>query len=186
MSIQRICVFCGSRAGSGPGYMDTARRLGKVIAEHGMGVVYGGATVGMMGVVANAALEAGGQVIGVIPRFLVDKEIAHGKLSQLFVVESMHERKAQMVELSDAFIALPGGSGTLDEFFEVFTWSQLGFHHKPLALVNVNGYYEHLLGFMDRAVADGFMPAEHRTRILVRDDPDSTVAAIKQHLCQPD
>jgi len=140
-SLRRLCVFCGSASGVRPEYEAAARELGTVLAGRGVGVVYGGASVGLMGVVADSALAAGGEVIGIIPQALVDREVAHAGLSELHVVGSMHERKALMAELSDAFVALPGGMGTLEELFEVFTWRQLGLHAKPIALLDVAGYW---------------------------------------------
>jgi uncharacterized protein (TIGR00730 family) len=178
MNIRRICVFCGSRPGLRPGYVAAAHELGTVLARRGIGLVYGGAAVGTMGVLADAALAAGGEVLGVIPGSLFDKEIAHRGVSELFVVESMHARKARMAELADAFITLPGGSGTLDEFFEIFTWAQLGFHHKPCGLINLHGYYDHLLGFLDHAVNEGFLLPDHRALIQVRDTPAALIDAL--------
>lgn len=177
MVIRRICVFCGSRPGTRPEYLDQARATGRLLAERGIGLVYGGATVGTMGQLADAALTAGGEVIGVMPGSLVEREIAHRGLTGLYEVDSMHARKALMVELSDGFMALPGGGGTLDEFFEVFTWAQLGFHRKPCALIDVSGFYRPLLAFLERAVADGFIPAEHRQMIAVATDPAEIIDA---------
>lgn len=177
VAIRRICVFCGSRPGARPEYLACARATGRALAERGIGLVYGGATVGTMGALADAALAAGGEVIGVMPRALVDREIGHRGVTELHEVDSMHARKALMVELSDGFMALPGGSGTMDEFFEVFTWAQLGFHRKPVALINVSGFYQPVLEFFDRAVADGFIPAEHRQMITVADDPAAVLDA---------
>lgn len=170
MRIRRVCVFCGSKAGARPEYMESARQTGQLLAERGIGLVYGGASIGTMGALANGALAAGGEVIGVIPRSFVDREIAHSGLSQLHLVGSMHERKALMVELADGFVALPGGSGTLDEFFEVFTWAQLGFHDKPCAFIDVRGYYQPLIAFLDHAVDEHFISRPHRDKILVAPD----------------
>ena len=175
MAIRRICVFCGSRVGTRPEYLACARTTGTLLAGRGIGVVYGGSTVGTMGALADAALAAGGEVIGVIPGSLVEREIAHRGLTELHEVESMHARKALMVDLSDGFIALPGGSGTMDEFFEVFTWAQLGFHAKPCALIDVSGFYQPLLTFLRRAVADGFIPSEHLDLITVGVDVASVL-----------
>lgn len=177
MGISRICVFCGSRAGNRPEYLACAQATGRLLAERGIGVVYGGATVGTMGALADAALAAGGEVIGVMPGSLIEREIAHRGLTALHEVDSMHARKALMVELSDGFIALPGGSGTMDEFFEVFTWAQLGFHRKPSALIDVSGFYQPLLAFFTRAVSDGFIPAEHMEMITVAASPDEVLDA---------
>jgi uncharacterized protein (TIGR00730 family) len=169
--MSRLCVFCGSNEGARPEYAAAARALGREIATQGLGLVYGGASVGLMGIVADAALEAGGEVIGVIPESLWQKEIAHRGLTELRVVASMHERKAQMADLSDGFIALPGGIGTLEELFEVWTWSQLGLHAKPVALLNVADYYTPLIRFLDSAVAERFLRPEHRRVLLVDSDP---------------
>ncbi len=160
-----VCVFCGSSSGSQSRYTDAARQLGSELAARNMGLVYGGASVGLMGTIADAALAAGGRVTGVIPQSIVDHEIAHDHLSELHVVQSMHERKAMMEELSDLFIALPGGFGTLDETFEILTWAQLGLHRKPVGLLNVNGYYDGLLQFANHQVKDGFVRAEHRAML---------------------
>jgi uncharacterized protein (TIGR00730 family) len=168
--MKRILVFCGSSPGARPEYAASATQLGRLLAERGLGLVYGGASVGLMGAVADAALAAGGEAIGVIPRRLVEREIAHAGLSELHVVDSMHERKALMAELSDGVIALPGGSGTLDELFELFTWSQLGLHRKPIGLLDVAGYWQPLLAFLEHAVNERFLRAEHRDTLLVERD----------------
>ena len=169
MPLDRLCVFCGSSPGHNPAYVAAAAQLGKLLAERRIGVVYGGASIGLMGALADAAQAAGGEVIGVIPRALVEWEVAHTGLADLRVVGSMHERKALMAELSDGFIALPGGIGTLEELFEVWTWAQLGSHGKPCALLNVLGYYDRLLGFLDSVVGEGFLRPPHRTMLLVGD-----------------
>ncbi|HSU81735.1 MAG TPA: TIGR00730 family Rossman fold protein [Thermoanaerobaculia bacterium] len=166
-----LCVFCGSNPGASPAYAEAAARLGRIVAERGMTLVYGGGRVGLMGVVAGAALAAGGRVIGVIPEALATLELAHDGLTALEVVGSMHERKARMSELSDGFLALPGGIGTLEEWFEVWTWSQLGFHPKPCGLLNVAGYYDHLLAFLDHVTAERFLNETHRSMAIVGDDP---------------
>jgi uncharacterized protein (TIGR00730 family) len=168
--MERIVIFCGSSPGRRPEYAEAATALGRLLAERGIGVVYGGASVGLMGAVADGALAAGGEVIGVIPRRLLESEIAHAGLSDLRVVETMHERKALMAELSDAVIALPGGTGTLDELFEMFTWSQLGLHRNPIGLLDVAGYWERLLAFLDHMVEERFIYAEHRETLLVEHD----------------
>ncbi|HEY6937198.1 MAG TPA: TIGR00730 family Rossman fold protein [Terriglobales bacterium] len=168
--IQRICVFCGSSDGARPEYLDAATELGKQLAATNIGLVYGGAGVGLMGAVADAVLAAGGEVIGVMPRSLVEREVAHSKVRDLRVVGSMHERKALMAEVADAFIALPGGLGTLEEFFEVWTWAQLGEHTKPLGMLNVAGYYDPLLVFFDHLVSQRFIRPEHRAMVLVEQD----------------
>lgn len=168
-----ICVFCGSHPGNDPAYAEAARRLGQVLAERGTTLVYGGGHVGLMGVVADAALGAGGEVIGVMPGALVDREIGHTGLTKLHVVQSMHERKALMSRLSEGFIALPGGNGTLEEFFEVLTWAQLGEHYKPCGLLNVAGYYDPLLAVFDQMVEKAFLNGEHRKLVLVEEDPSA-------------
>ncbi|VXB31041.1 putative cytokinin riboside 5'-monophosphate phosphoribohydrolase [Pseudomonas sp. 8AS] len=162
MSLKSICVFCGASTGSNPLYREAAVSLGRTLAERGLTLVYGGGAVGLMGVVADAALAAGGQVIGIIPQSLERSEIGHKGLTRLEVVDGMHARKARMAELADAFIALPGGLGTLEELFEVWTWGQLGYHGKPLGLLDVNGFYRQLSGFLDHLVAEGFVRAPHR------------------------
>jgi uncharacterized protein (TIGR00730 family) len=169
--MKRICVFCGSNAGARSEYAEAARALATVLAERKLGIVYGGGNVGLMGVLADAALARGGEVIGVIPQKLVDKEVAHRGVTKLLVVETMHERKALMNDLSDAFLALPGGFGTLDEFFEVLTWSQLGFHGKPCALLNVAGYYDGMLAMLDHAVTERFLRPAHRELVIADTDP---------------
>ena len=168
-----ICVFCGSHPGNDPAYAEAARRLGRTLAERNTTLVYGGGHVGLMGVVADAALGAGGEVIGVMPQALVDREIGHAGLTKLHVVQSMHERKALMSRLSGGFIALPGGNGTLEEFFEVLTWAQLGEHYKPCGLLNVSGYYDPLLSVFDQMVERAFLKKEHREIILVEEDPSA-------------
>lgn len=165
-ALKRICVFCGSNSGADAAYAQAARGLVTLLAERGIGLVYGGGNVGLMGVMADAMLEAGGEVIGVIPQSLVAREVAHHGITELRVVQTMHERKAMMNALSDAFIAMPGGFGTLDEFFEVLTWSQLGYHGKPCGMLDVGGYYRDLLAMLDRAVTDGFLNPAHRALIL--------------------
>jgi uncharacterized protein (TIGR00730 family) len=168
--LKRICVFCGSNAGSRPEYAGAARELAALMAGRGIGLVYGGGNVGLMGVLADAMLAAGGEVIGVIPASLVAREVAHHGVSELRVVQTMHERKALMNELSDGFVALPGGFGTLNEFFEILTWSQLGIHGKPCGLLNVAGYYDDLLRMLDRAVGEKFLRSAHRDLIITDTD----------------
>lgn len=169
--MDRICVFCGSSAGASPAYREAARALGRSLAERGLGLVYGGGGVGLMGTVADAALDAGGEVVGVIPRALQLRELAHARLTTLHVVSSMHERKAKMAELAHGFIALPGGMGTLEEFAEILTWAQLGLHARPCGLLDVAGYYAPLVSFFDKATAEGFVRPEHRRLVLVDTDP---------------
>ena len=170
--MKSLCVYCGSNAGARPDYLLVARQLGGLLAERRIRLVYGGASVGLMGAVADAVLENGGHVTGVIPAELVDKEIAHKGLADLRVVGSMHERKQLMADLSDGFVALPGGLGTLEEFFEIVTWGQLVFHSKPCGLLNVCGYYDRLLDFLDNVVREGMVRPEHRAIIL--HTPDAT------------
>lgn len=170
--MERICVFCGSSPGADAAYAEAAADLGRTLAKRGLGLVYGGGHVGLMGVLANAALAAGGRVTGVIPEALAAKELAHKGLTDLVVVASMHERKALMSELSDAFIALPGGIGTLEEWFEVWTWSQLGFQPKPCGMLNVAGYYGHLLAFLDHMTTERFLSPPHRSMAIVEERAD--------------
>lgn len=177
----RLCVFCGSSFGSKPIYLEMATRLGKALADQGIGLVYGGAAVGLMGAVADAALANGGEVIGVIPRSLQEKEIAHKGLTDLRVVGSMHERKALMAELSDGFIAMPGGIGTLEELFEVWTWAQLGYHRKPCALLNVDGFYNGLTSFLDNLVEEAFVKSNHRQMLIVEHEVAGLLAAIESY-----
>jgi uncharacterized protein (TIGR00730 family) len=176
----RICVFCASANGAGPAYTQTANELGQAIAASGMGLVYGGATVGLMGVLADAALAEGGEVIGVMPDVLMGREIAHRGLTKLHIVRTMHERKALMAEQSDAFIALPGGYGTLDEFIEIVTWAQLKLHQKPCILLNTNGYYDGFLAFLNHGVTQGFIKPENYSLIQIADNVES---ALKLVLC---
>lgn len=175
-----VCVFCGSSPGAHPDYEAAARDLGAALARAGEQVVYGGASIGLMGALADAALEAGGDVVGVIPQSLVDREIAHRGLSELHVVATLHERKARMAELADAFVALPGGAGTLEELFEVYTWGQLGLHSKPVALVNVRGYWDGLLAFLDHALAEGFIQPELRARMAVAEGTKAVLDAVRR------
>lgn len=169
--MRRVCVFCGSSFGLDPVFRRTARQLGALLAERGLELVYGGGNVGLMGEIANATLAHGGYVIGVIPRSLADRELAHSALPDLRVVDSMHERKALMADLADGFIALPGGLGTLEEFCEILTWAQLGFHAKPCGLLSVASYFQPLLAFLEQAVERGFLRPEHLRMVLVEDDP---------------
>ena len=169
--MNKIAVYCGSSAGASDVYGEGARALGRELARRGITLVYGGANVGLMGDVANAVLEAGGRVIGVLPDFLKNREIAHPALSELIIVHSMHERKAKMAELADGFIVLPGGAGTLDEFFEIFTWLQLGLHHKPCGLLNINRYYDPLAALLDHMAKERFMQEKYRSAVLIDEDP---------------
>jgi len=169
----RICVFCGSSPGTDPRYLTAARDMGRTLAGRGLGLVYGGGSVGLMGAVADAALEAGGEVIGVIPQVLQIRELAHQRLTTLHVVGSMHERKALMAELADGFVALPGGMGTLEELSEVLTWAQLGLHARPCGLLDVAGYYDPLIAFFDRAVEAGFLRPAHRRLLVTGTTPEA-------------
>ena len=180
--IRSVCVFCGSSAGRDPDYRAMAARFGRALAESGRRLVFGGGKVGLMGVLADAVLEHGGEVIGVIPRHLVDLEVAHTRLSDLRIVDSMHQRKQMMADLADGFVVLPGGVGTLEEFFEVWTWGQLGLHRKPYGLLNVASYFDPLLTFIDHAVQERFIPAEHRELLLVGEDPDVLLTALDTHV----
>jgi len=175
----RVCVFAGSSSGSKPEYRTAAEDLGRELAARGIELVYGGAHVGLMGGVADAVLAGGGRVTGVIPNALVEKEVAHRGLTDLRVVTSMHERKALMADLSDAFVALPGGWGTLDEMFEILTWAQLGLHRKPCGLLNVEGFFDRLADYLDHALAEGFLTREHRGMLVVADDPDVIIERLK-------
>lgn len=177
--MKTICVFCGSKHGESPQYTAVARELGRALVKDGLGLVYGGGSVGLMTEVADAVLEDDGHVIGVIPQALVDMEVAHLGLPDLRIVQSMHERKALMADLSDGFIAMPGGFGTLEELFEVITWAQLGFHHKPCGILNVDGYYDGLLSFLDHAAEQGFLKQVHRELLLVSDDPIEMVKMLQ-------
>ena len=168
----KICVFTGSRPGARPEYAEAARRLGRALAERNYGLVYGGGKVGLMTVIADTMLAMKGHVTGVIPGDLVAKEVAHKGLSELRIVKTMHERKAVMADLSDGFIAMPGGIGTMEEFFEVLSWAQLGIHNKPCALLNAGGYYRPLINFLDHAVAEDFLKPKHRSLLLIDEEPE--------------
>ncbi len=176
--MQRICVFCGSSRGTRPAYAEAARALGTELARRKLGLVYGGSSIGLMGMLADAALAAGGEVIGVLPRGLFRREVAHTSLTELREVESMHERKALMAELADAFVALPGGYGTLDELFEIVTWAQLGLHRKPIGLLDVEQFFAQLLGYLRHVAQEGFIPSQH-LNLLIRAE---TPAALLDHL----
>lgn len=178
MTLRSICVFCGASPGATPIYQEAAEALGRHLAENGIQLVYGGGAVGLMGMVANAALDAGGEVIGIIPQSLKDAEVGHSGLTRLEVVDGMHARKARMAELSDAFIALPGGLGTLEELFEVWTWGQLGYHAKPLGLLEVNGFFDPLLTFLDHLVQERFVRQPHRDMLQRAASPTELVNAL--------
>jgi hypothetical protein len=170
--IRRICVFCGSNSGSDPAYAEAARALGELFAREGIVLVYGGGSVGLMGEVADAVLRGGGEVIGVIPHALWAREVGHHGLTDLRIVDTMHERKAMMADLADAFIALPGGLGTLEEIFEIWTWSQLGLHAKPVGFLDVNGFFSSLMQFLDRAVRERFVREPHRSIAMIDSDAE--------------
>ena len=169
--IRRLAIFCGSNPGARPDYVEAARSLGRLLAERGIGIVYGGSSVGLMAALADAMMDELGDIIGVIPRMLVEREVANTALSDLRIVDSMHQRKAMMAELADGFVALPGGIGTLEEFFETWTWGQLGMHAKPCGLLNVAGYFDPLLTFLDHAVSEKFVRDVHRGMVVVERDP---------------
>lgn len=182
-SIKRICVFCGSKIGARSVYTDVAQQLGKAIASRGIGLVYGGGSIGLMGVIADAVLKEKGNVIGVIPHALASKEFAHPGLTELRMVSSMHERKAMMAELSDAFIAMPGGFGTFDEFFEILTWAQLGLHAKPIGLLNAEGYFDLLLAFINYVLEERFIQTTHRRLIITYRHPGELLSELTR--CKP-
>lgn len=178
--MKRICVFCGSSPGVRPAYVESARELGRSLVDADMELVYGGGGVGLMGALAQSVLDAGGMVTGVIPRLLVEKELAHKHLSDLHIVESMHERKALMAQLADGFIALPGGIGTLEEFVEILTWSQLGIHQKPCGLLNLEGYYHRFLEFFHHMIEEQFAPPETVQTLVVSAKPDALLQAMSR------
>jgi len=179
--MKSVCVFCGGNPGRNPAYLEAARAFGEQLARNGLELVYGGAQVGLMGAVADATLVHGGEVFGVIPEFIAAREIAHLGVTKLEVVSSMHERKAKMAARADAFVALPGGYGTLDEIFEILTWSQLGLHRKPCAVLNVAGYFDGLLTFLDHAAEEQLLRPEYRAMLLVESDPARLVARLRDH-----
>jgi uncharacterized protein (TIGR00730 family) len=170
--MKRVCVFCGSSPGIRPIYAAAARAMGRALVGRNLGLVYGGGCVGLMGIIADAVTELHGEVIGVIPDALVERELVHGGVTEMIVVRSMHERKAKMAEMSDAFIAMPGGFGTFEEFCEIITWAQLGLHRKPCAILNVANYYDPLLSLFDRAVAEGFVDDKNRRLVIQETDPE--------------
>ncbi|MDX8046454.1 TIGR00730 family Rossman fold protein [Gracilibacillus sp. S3-1-1] len=177
--MKRIAVYCGSSSGRNPVYMKEARKLGKLLADSGISLVYGGSKVGCMGAVADGVLENGGNVIGVLPKKLSDVEIAHEKLTELHIVEDMHERKAMMSDYADGFIALPGGTGTLEEWFEVFTWAQIGYHKKPCALLNINQYYDPIMTLFDHMIEQGFVKDDYKKLILIENNAEQLVERMK-------
>jgi uncharacterized protein (TIGR00730 family) len=179
--MNRLCVYCGSSPGAGDAYLAAARELGTLLVQQEIGLVYGGSSLGVMGALADTMLEGGGSVTGIIPHALHGKEIAHTGLTELHVVDSMHERKSLMAVLSDGFIAMPGGFGTLEEIVEVITWGQLGFHDKPCGLLNVAGYFNHLLAFLDHSQSQGFLRAQHRSMLQVADTPSSLLEQFENY-----
>ncbi len=179
--MKRLCVFCGSSRRASKIYTDTAKQLGRVLVKNNIGLVYGGGNVGLMGEIAHTVVEEGGEVIGVIPKALFDKEVAYTTLPDLRVVNSMHERKSLMVELSDGFIALPGGLGTIEEFFEVLTWAQLGIHEKPCGILNINGYFDHLIEFLNYIVSQKFVNKVHQSMILIDNDPVKLIKKLESY-----
>jgi uncharacterized protein (TIGR00730 family) len=176
--MKNICVYCGSAVGTNAAYAAAARRLGEAMARHGLGLVYGGGRVGLMGIVAEAVLAGGGQAIGVIPEALATKEVAHDGLTELHVVADMHQRKAQMARRATAFLTLPGGIGTLEEFFETLSWAALGLHHKPLGILNVAGYFDPLLSLLDHAVSERFLRGEVLELLITSQDPEALVVEL--------
>ena len=182
--MKSVCVFCGSNPGNDPAYAEGARAMGREIARRGMVLVYGGGAVGLMGVVANAALEAGGEVHGVIPQALRDKEVGHHGLTRLEVVDTMHTRKARMAELSEGFIAMPGGIGTFEELFEIWTWGQLGIHTKPLGMLDVGGFYEPVASLLDATVSAGFLKQSHRAIAMTETDPAALLDRMEAYVPQ--
>jgi uncharacterized protein (TIGR00730 family) len=178
--VRRVCVFCGSSPGARPAYAEATAELGRVLVAEGLGLVYGGANVGLMGTLADTVLAEGGEAIGVIPHALVEKEIAHNGLPDLRVVGSMHERKALMADLSDAFVALPGGLGTLEELLEIYTWAQLGLHRKPCALLDVDGYFRGIAEFLTHAVEERFLREDHRAMLIVEREPRALIERLRR------
>ena len=173
--MKRLAVYCGASMGADPAFAETARALGEEMARRGIGLVYGGGRLGLMGVVADAVMESGGEAYGVIPQALIDLEVAHTGLTELHLVNTMHERKAKMTELTDAFVAIPGGIGTLDELFEAWSWNALGYHAKPFALLNVAGFWDGMISFLDNVTASGFMSPARRSQLLVADSIDGAI-----------
>ncbi len=177
--IKSLCVYCGASPGASPGYAQAARTLARAMVEDNIALVYGGGNVGLMGVIADEVLRLGGEVTGVIPKALMEREVGHAGLTRQFIVKDMHERKAMMAELSDGFIAMPGGMGTLEELFEMLTWSQLGIHAKPVGVLNVDGYYDHLIGFLRHAEAEGFIRPQHAALMMVESGTEALLQRLK-------
>jgi uncharacterized protein (TIGR00730 family) len=183
--MQHICVFCGSQLGTNGLYQQAAAELGQLLVQHRYGLVYGGGHVGLMGVIADAVLQAGGEVIGVIPEAMVARELAHTGVTRMHVVPSMHMRKARMAELANAFVAMPGGYGTFEELFEIITWAQLGLHRKPIGLLNVAGYFEGLMALVEHAITEGFIKPEHQQLTVMADHPAALLDTLMQHTPPP-
>ena len=179
--MNRICVFCGSKTGTNPLFLKTAVELGRVLAQRGLGLVYGGASIGLMGAVADSVMGCGGRVVGVIPEAMATKEVAHEGLSEMHVVSSMHERKSMMARLADGFVALPGGFGSFEELLEMITWAQLGIHRKPVAILNVSGYYDPLIQLFERAIEEGFIKPRNRQLVVVKQEPDELLETLLTH-----
>jgi len=179
--MKRLAVYCGSATPTDPVYIDSARAVGRTLAERGIGVVYGGGRLGLMGAIADSALEAGGEVIGIIPTALVTAEVAHRRLTELHVVDTMHQRKQAFTDLSDGFINLPGGTGTMDELWEALSWAQIGYHAKPVGLLNVAGYYDHLIAFYEKMGEVGFLRQQHRGILLIDETLDGLLAKMADH-----
>ena len=175
-----VCVYCGASSGHDPVHAEAARALGREMAQQRLALIYGGGHVGLMGIIADAVLDAGGEVTGVIPKALMDAEVGHDRLTRLMVVKDMHERKALMAELANGFIAMPGGIGTLEELFEAMTWAQLGFHEKPVGLLNVNGFYDKLLAFLSQLEQEGFLRAEHKNLLINESEPSALLERLRE------
>ena len=184
--MRTICVFCGSRPGKRPEYRTQAEQLGRILTREGIRLIYGGGQVGLMGIIADAVLASGGEVTGVIPQMLMDREVGHRNLTKLHVVGSMHERKAMMAELAEGFIAMPGGIGTFEELFEIWTWAQLGLHHKPIGLMNAGNYYDDLLRFLDHAEGEGFLGERHRQILMTDEHPERLLQRMRDTVIPPE
>jgi len=183
--MKRVCVYCGSREGARPDYRESARRVGRLLAGRGIGLVYGGMRAGLMGEVADAVLDGGGEVTGIIPEILAERGLGHPRITDLRIVASMTARKGMMAELADAFVVLPGGVGTMEEFFEIWSWATLGLHGKPCGLLNVEGYYARLIDFLDAAVAEGFLKEKNRALVLVDDSPERLLDRLAAFKARP-
>ncbi|MCP3736045.1 TIGR00730 family Rossman fold protein [Sphingomonas sp. RP10(2022)] len=180
--MKRLAIYCGSATPADPVYIESARAIGRTLAERGIGVVYGGGRLGLMGAIADSALAAGGEVIGVIPQALVDAEVAHRGLTELHVVSGMHARKAAFTDLADGFVTIPGGTGTMDELWEALSWAQLGYHADPVGLLNVAGYYDHLIAFWEKSAEVGFLRPQHRDLLIVDNTLDGLLAKMERHV----